>query len=197
VAVVYQNNWLEAVLCQIDRCPGKYRAPDVICGPEEIKKLRAIVLAQFRDDCASKIFLTSYEKSYASSRSKQYRAIDNLPINRFKKAEMKAKVDAIYYQMFKSKHHTASARARISIAACDMALTLVPFRPGCTLESDSQKYAGYTQKWLASISGAIRKLYVGSDCDSKIIKQLVIDLLQLSYNPEYISLAQYLIANNS
>ncbi len=198
VAVVYQNEWLEAVLSKIDRCSDKYRAPDVTCTFEEIKNMRRVVLEQFKQDIDKKDFEKAVNESDRRNiYAKQQRIIDAQPINRFKKAEMKAKVESIYSQMFTSRHKDTAARARVSIASCEMVLSLVPFAPGCNYETDQEKYLKSAGVWINNMYSTISRLYVGANCDRSILRQLVIDVLLLSSSPEHKKLANVLLSNKS
>lgn len=49
VAVVMQNNWLEAVLTHVDACSNRYERACVPIGYEEIRRLRGIVVAELME----------------------------------------------------------------------------------------------------------------------------------------------------
>lgn len=164
VAVVYQNNWLEAVLCKIDFRKGLYRYSDVVCTLDEIFELRNCVLIEL-------LHFDISRKNFSDERIQQiYRKIDECSINRFKKDEMKASVKSIYNHLrFTNGAQTAFAEAVAAITSASMVFDIVPL-------PDTNNSAS-VRKWYEEIKCRLQKNYIGNKIGKSKVYKLVIQYL--------------------
>lgn len=85
VAIVMQNNWLEAVLVKIDRVPSTYEKSIGMSNLKEIKNLRGLVITEM---------LTQYFEEHRLDKNHLFEIVKNSSANEYVKEDMKACVDS-------------------------------------------------------------------------------------------------------
>lgn len=180
VAVVFQNDWVESVLCKIDEWNySKYSCDNqkinqYVCTDKQLRDLRSRALHCFKESIDNH----KYNKAFIE------KTIDDCAINRHKKEEMKDTLISICSNLNEVLlKDVVRAQAFVTLAGCNDMLNTVPF----TAEPVNNTTVN---EWLPYIDNYINETVGNKKYKSEIVFSAV--LLEQKVTKTYQELYTYL-----
>ena len=169
-AVISQNNWLEAILAQIDAYKrDDFQGSDEIENQKSIAELRGKVIKKYFEDKKAGIFDFSEMK----------RILEESNLNRFKKAEYIEYWEGIYKKS--PLKNIEFEQVLISFLSCQNVFDLCDV-PKYDEEIDESKYVSDVKKWDKQFCEYIAQ-YIGTD-NRRLVDNITKYLLTYKYEVE-------------
>ena len=179
-AVVSQNNWLEAVLTQIDEYKrDDLQGSDELVNQKYVSELKGSIVKQYFDDKKSGLYDFYTMK----------KLIDDSSLNRFKKAEYVEFWERIYLNS--PLENKEFEMVLINFLSCQNVFSLCDV-PNYDKNTDEEKYIIEAKEWYREFRRYMIR-YIGTD-DKKLIDNIIKYLLTYKYDVE--RKHKYIMARN-